>query len=167
MESALVKRNAVAVIALALLALPAPSGVFAQIQEPATVRDGIDVKLGNVIADIVAFQAAEAGKSGEFYQTLWTHSEPPADGALVVPDRLYSFPSDQIGKSAQAQWDAVKLPAALEARYRVDVYDGPKGKGFVVILQSQLDGATWQKSLNYGPETYRDQEWIEMTERIP
>ena len=91
-----------------------------------------------------------------------SHSQPPADGALVLPDLLYSFPTDQIGKSAQAQWDAAKLPVSLDARVRVDVYDGPQGKGFVVIVQSQLNGATWQRSINYGPETYRDQGWTEL-----
>ena len=166
MSRLLVKRIAIVFLAfMALLALPAQRGVLAQMAitpEPKTVRDGIDVKLDSVIANIIAFQAGEASKSGKFYQVLWTHSQAPADGALVLPDLLYSFPTDQIGKSAQAQWDAAKLPASFDARIRVDVYDGPQGKGFVVVVQSQLNGATWQRSINYGPETYRDQGWMEL-----
>jgi len=168
MSCLLAKRIAIVLLAFAVLlglALPAQRGVLAQTKvtpEPKTVRDGIDVKLDSVIANIIAFQAGEASKSGKFYQTLWSHSQPPADGALVLPDLLYSFPTDQIGKSAQAQWDAAKLPVSLDARVRVDVYDGPQGKGFVVIVQSQLNGATWPRSINYGPETYRDQGWTEL-----
>lgn len=173
MSRLLVQRIALVVLvfmALLAFALPAQSGVIAApiaTKEPKTVRDEVDTKIDAVIANIIAFQAGEASKSGKFYQVLWSHSQPPADGALVSPDLLYSFPTDQIGKSAQAQWDAAKLPASLDARYRVDVYDGPQGKGFVVIVQSQLNGATWQKSINYGPEAYRNQPWTELKPLTP
>src|SRR3990172_4701521 len=124
MSRLFVKRIAIVIpvlMALLALAFPTPNGVFAQIQDPKTVRDGIDAKLDSVIANIIGWQAGEASKSGKFYQVLWTHSQAPADGALVLPDLLYSSPTDQIGKSAQAQWDAAKLPASFYSRIRVDL----------------------------------------------
>ncbi len=173
MSRLLVKRIAVVFLvfmALLALALPAQSvSIAAPIatKEPKTVRDEVDVKINGVIANIIAFQAGEAGKSGKFYQVLWSHSQPPADGNLTAPDSIDSFPTDQPGKSARAQWGAAILPASLEARMRVDVYDGPQGKGFVIVVQSQLNGATWQRSINYGPETYRDQGWTELKPLTP
>src|SRR3972149_4804252 len=98
MSCLLAKRIAIVFLAfMALLALALPTqsvSIAAPIatKKPKTVRDEVDVKINGAIANIIAFQAGEAGKSGTFFQMLWSHPHPPADGALVVPDQLYSFP---------------------------------------------------------------------------
>lgn len=37
-----------------------------------------------------------------------------------------------------------------------DGYDGPSGKGYVIIVASP----DWIKVLNFGPETEREMEWV-------
>jgi len=57
-------------------------------------------------------------------------------------------------------WDDA-LIAAPPAGYDcwVDVYDGPSGKGYVVWYETTRGADTIRKALNYGPETYREQDW--------
>jgi len=40
----------------------------------------------------------------------------------------------------------------------VDVYDGPRGKGFVIVYEA----GGKRKSINLGPETEREQDWTEI-----
>ena len=42
---------------------------------------------------------------------------------------------------------------------RVDVYDGPDGKGFVVVETKVEDGKTFTKATNHGPEEWRTHDW--------
>ena len=46
----------------------------------------------------------------------------------------------------------------------VDVYEGPKGIGYVVNYEVQRGGKPWQKAINYGPEDWREQDWTEVVE---
>ncbi len=48
----------------------------------------------------------------------------------------------------------------------VDVYEGPRGIGFVVNYEVTRAGKLWRKAINYGPEDYRDVDWAEVPERI-
>lgn len=41
---------------------------------------------------------------------------------------------------------------------RIDTYDGPKGKGYQIIVQSLTD----IKVLNFGPETERELPWTSL-----
>jgi hypothetical protein len=45
---------------------------------------------------------------------------------------------------------------------RVDVYNGPEGKGYVVITSFIKGGDTFQKSENFGPEKWRGYDWSKL-----
>lgn len=47
--------------------------------------------------------------------------------------------------------------------YEVSVYDGPNGKGYLIREERVVDGKTEQKTTNVGPETYRENDWTEVT----
>ena len=48
---------------------------------------------------------------------------------------------------------------AKEGDHRVDVYDGPLGKGYVVVETKVEDGKTFEKATNFGPEEWRTHDW--------
>lgn len=46
----------------------------------------------------------------------------------------------------------------------VDVYEGPKGKGYVVNYEIVKDGKTLRKAINFGPEEWRERDWAEVVD---
>src|SRR3989304_780581 len=52
------------------------------------------------------------------------------------------------------------LPDHAPFAFRVDVYAGPNGAGYMVIAQSRIAGQLWERTINAGPETWREQGWI-------
>lgn len=66
---------------------------------------------------------------------------------------------------AKSVADFVSKPALpLGYEFWVDVYDGPKGKGFVFNYETTRDKATIRKAMNFGPEEHREQDWTEVKE---
>ncbi len=168
----------VALLVVLLLALAAPASptvagaatgparpiaqVIAPTPDPKTQNDlnKIDSQIAKVSSDWTVFQATNAVSTFEFYQVLWSHKSTPKDGVDSTADALNDMPTDKPGKTGKAFWDAGKMPSSFSARVRVDVYDGPRGKGYIVILQIDESGTTWERHINYGPETERDLPWV-------
>jgi len=55
-----------------------------------------------------------------------------------------------------------KLTSPSGFSYWVDVYDGPKGKGYVIRYETTRAGKLVRKAVNFGPETWREQDWEEV-----
>lgn len=119
--------------------------------------DKIDLQLAKSVSDWAAFQVTNALG----YQVLWTHRNAPKDGLDAAPDGLNDAPTNMkgSGKTGQAFWSAGKMPSSFSARVRADVYDGPRGRGYVLVVQAVEGASTWQRVINNGPEVYRDQSW--------
>lgn len=45
-------------------------------------------------------------------------------------------------------------------------YDGPDGKGYVIVRKVTLAGKRYYKMENHGPETYRERDWTEITSGV-
>lgn len=128
---------------------------------PSVVRATIDTLLVDHLAKLLAFEAdyASTGKrGGQYYQTLVSHSVVPADGAALAPDKLAAGPTDQTEKLTDF-WADAKLSAQIPYAFWTDVYDGPEGRGYVLTVQVQLGAERWERSVNAGPERWRDQPW--------
>lgn len=69
-----------------------------------------------------------------------------------------SKPSDEEKVLAKADKD--KAPAGYT--WWVDVYDGPRGKGFQVGFEISRADGTYQKIVNLGPEPEREQDWTKV-----
>jgi hypothetical protein len=131
----------------------------------AQIQAAIDSYWATTLAPKVASVQATyaASHSGRFWQGIITPTTPPDDGALVNPD-LGKKPTDQ-----PEDWDDVFTgPNALPTTnwpnsLRIDVYNGPSGQGYVVVGVYTKGGETWGRSINIGPETYRDLPWIAVT----
>ncbi len=76
----------------------------------------------------------------------------------------------QILKAGSKPTDCAKSVSDLKAvptlpvgySFWVDVYGGPKGKGFVFNYETTRDKATIQKRMNFGPEEWREMDWTEV-----
>lgn len=117
----------------------------------------IDPLIEKQLAGIADFEAAEFSKAGRYGQVLSLYTTVPVDGVAALPDKLDVAPTD--GVTGDLFWQATDLQA-FPANIRVDVYDGPSGLGYVIVLEAKFNGELWQRSINFGPERYRDTDWL-------
>jgi hypothetical protein len=125
------------------------------------MRDQVDQFLTDRWAMIRNRQNAFQASHGRYWQGLITHDACPthtdaADGSSVGT-RLNRGPTDQIATwlDVLPEWAGESLPACIQ----VDVYDGPRGQGWVLSVQAAHGGNLYRRSQNVGPETYRTTAW--------
>jgi hypothetical protein len=113
---------------------------------------------------IVNFQKEQLINNGQYYQVLPINSTVPEDGTKVLPDKLSVAPTYAPTKTAQAFYDAIKFDSSGEPfTVRVDVYDGPKAKGFVLCASYMATKIEKRRCWNFGQENYRaDTAWLEL-----
>jgi hypothetical protein len=46
----------------------------------------------------------------------------------------------------------------------INTYLGPGGMGYEVVASHEVDGQTWQRVRQYGPEIWREHDWIPVVE---
>jgi hypothetical protein len=127
------------------------------------IRTAVDDKLTTLWGAIEARQDAyAAAHNGRYWQALSTHNVTPADGVEVLPDIGTRCPSDQQGEPYPLAIRNSPLPMAL----KIDVYDGPYGTGFVATVFVSVNGKTYCRSAQVGPETERAHNWREMIEAV-
>lgn len=126
------------------------------------ITDTIDAEIAVIGPQIATFQGSyilQAGKGAEYYQMLWSHTTLPADGSIKTADNLNAKPTDR-PDDGTLLWQTIKsTDQTSNFRIRVDTYDGPKGKGYVVVYQVEITKGIWQRSENVGPEKWREQSW--------
>lgn len=63
---------------------------------------------------------------------------------------------------APAEWVRPPAPDAPIAAYSIDVYEGPRGIGWVANYEVLRGGVTYRKHINFGPEKWRERDWYEV-----
>jgi len=103
--------------------------------------------------------AYAAAHGGNYFQGIITPTTPPDDGAFTVPD-LTKKPTDQAERWQDVFTGGNALPATnWPVSIRIDVYDGPRGKGWVLSVTYTKAGETWERAVNVGNETEREFAW--------
>ena len=123
----------------------------------------IDAGIENYMPTIIDLQNQFRQNTGRYMQGLFTHSSPPVDGNTASPDRLSDKPTDQ-----NISWDDLAegvVPDQMLSRIRIDVYSSPNGHGFVLVAEKIVDGITYEKSYNVGPEAHRGSDWQEISDQ--
>ena len=128
----------------------------------ATVRDRIDNWLTPRWSWLTGKQDDYFTANGLYFQGLWTHTAEVEQtdllGGDTLADNLASKPSDRPHDWRDAVGNALdSLP--FPARLRLDVYDGPQGKGWQAMLQVRYQGNVYERVRQVGPETYRTHDW--------
>ena len=117
-------------------------------------KNRADAEIQAVLSKIEERQTESLSADGRFWQGKNTHSEDPEDGSITTADRLDEKPTDQaLGWPSGGVSDSISL--------EVHVYDGPAGKGWVLIARVKSAGRSYIKSINNGPESYRNADWSE------
>lgn len=145
-------------LVLALLALPGHAA--AQVVQPAQLAY-IDAQVEIFDQRLAAYQAEYVAANGQYYQALASHSVAPA--SLTAPDDLTAHPTDQ-EISLAAVWTDTGLPVELGWSFQISTYNGPSGMGYTVTVSTVIDGQTWQRTLNHGPEDWRGTGWYLLTD---
>ncbi len=118
--------------------------------------DYIDAQLDIFMPRLETFQADYLAGHGYYYQLLFSHDQAP-DG-YQPPDHIQPIPNDQ-AESLISIWEFADLPPSINWRWRIDVYDSDVGYGYVVTVETVVDGETWRREINYGPDDWRGNDW--------
>ena len=124
-----------------------------------TLKDQIDPILDDLVTDLASIQSTYKTANDKYWQGVPCVSITPADGNEESTD-LTVKPTDQ-----DENWndEAISLASTLPVHLQVDSYDGPQGFGYVVIGIVIEATRTYRRSVNVGPETYRNQNWTDVT----
>lgn len=97
-----------------------------------------------------------------YFQGLRTHSKLPDQTEDKIqdlpPDNLETKPSKQDVSWIEFAPDIIIEP--LPCAIIIDNYSGPDGDGWVVRYELKFEKTVYLKTINYGPEEYRNQDWI-------
>lgn len=162
---------AVALAGALVKSTAAPASLVASSQPLAAATPGplaaarlatIDALIALHWVKVQSWQATyAAGHRGQHFQALRSHSVLPADGQALAVDRLSTKPTDQ-AETLSALWSGALLPASLPFAITLNTYDGPAGRGWEAVVELVLDGQTWQRVINSGPEAYRESGWARL-----
>lgn len=130
----------------------------------AQVRTAVDARLANLWTNqIQPKQAAFLAARGKYWQGIRTTvltalpNNLTADGttAEVVPDTSV-HPTDQAETWADAN---ISLGATIPMALEIHTYDGLGGMGYVGIVYVKVNGTTYVRAQNNGPQTWRTFAW--------
>lgn len=121
----------------------------------------IDAQVNLMLPLLDQFEADYFAVNSRYYQALVSHSSPPE--VPEIPDGIYGSPTDQ-PESLAYFWEFAALPDTLAWALRIDTYSAPDGNGYVLGVETVIDGNAWARSVNYGPDTSRSFDWYPVTE---
>jgi len=126
------------------------------------ILSAIDVGLTQYLPVISGLQDKYQDENGRYWQGLFTHAAPPTDTNTAAPDMLDASPTDQ-----DSSWDDIAagtVPAEMLSRVRIDTYKSTQGHGYVVVVEKIINGKTYEKRHNVGPESSRSRDWTELSD---
>ena len=121
----------------------------------------VDAQVELFTAHLDTFEAAYLAEHGQYFQALASHSTAP--DSIQPPDGMETHPTYQ-DETLATLWTAAALPYELGWSFNVSTYDGPEGMGYVLTVETVVDGNTYRRAVNTGPETYRAAEWYQVIE---
>jgi hypothetical protein len=112
-----------------------------------TQLEYVDAQLDIFRPLLADYQASYLSENGEYYQALGSHSVIPsgADGA----DLLDNHPTDQDTTLAPL-WDSTGLPTEIAWSFQINVCAGSEGQGYILVVSTVVEDATWQRSDHAG-----------------
>ena len=98
--------------------------------------------LDTLVASIEAVQAADLAAGKPFWQGAKTKE----DGTAKTPDH--------------DSWEDKGITlGAIDEEVEVHTYDGPRGSGYIIIMEKPVTGGRYIKKVVNGPEQERASDW--------
>jgi hypothetical protein len=143
-------------LVLALLLSASPALAQANDMSPSQLAY-TDAQVDILLPRLEQYQAQYYYRNGQYYQALVSHSTAP--NVPTPPDGLSNAPTDQLENLAYF-WDVfATLPEELSWSFSIDTYSGPDGDGYVLNVETVINGETWKRAVNYGPDSWRAADW--------
>ena len=122
---------------------------------PPNLKNMIEGRLTGILASMDAHQNSYISThNGQYWQGLPTHSVTPKDGEQKLPDV-----GNQTPKGQDEPWPPGALNAPQPMNIRVDTYDGPFGKGYVVRAYVESEGELWVLTKQGRGNMPTEQDW--------
>lgn len=125
------------------------------------LRTRIDAWLVDKWPVIQAKQDSYFTQKSRYWQGLATHLDIPSQTTVqdndIVPDAFSKHPTDQQESWLEAFPSIANLP--FPCQLICNNYDGPRGKGYVIIIRALYNGTIYARSQNVGPEVERTSGW--------
>jgi hypothetical protein len=157
------KKTFVLLTVLAMLALsivPVSGASAAQVNPFPSQLAYYDAQINVLLPRLESFQAQYHAVNERYYQALISHTAAP--DVPTVPDGIEASPTDQ-DETLAFFWDAyAELPDVLAWSFSIDTYSGPDGDGYVLNVETSIDGVVWMRSINYGPDDWRATDWYHL-----
>lgn len=128
------------------------------------LRNRVDTWLTNKFTGangLISRQNAYFAANGKYWQGLITHSSFPTHTTSTTgdttADKLTFHPTDQQSSWSTflPEWTGENFAAAA----KIDVYDGPSGKGWIVHVFVKFNGVVYERRKTFGPSTAWDFAW--------
>ena len=121
-----------------------------------------DAQIDLMVPRLDAFEAEYYAANGRYYQALQSHTAAP--DVPTIPDAITESPTDQPEDLALFWQDYAALPDVLAWSFRIDTYSAPDGDGYVLTVETVIDGDVWTRAQNYGPasEDWRASNWYKV-----
>lgn len=123
---------------------------------------GIRAKVDGIVNDLVTAAAPFQAAKSRYWQGPATHAAPPADAAASPPDLARAAH----GETESWSEAGLPLPPLMECAVRIDVYDGPSGRGYVIAGELLLAGVRYLRRAHAGPEAWREHGWTPVAVRV-
>ena len=129
------------------------------------LRERVNTWLTNHVGGVNGLVARQnayyVAHNNRFWQGLITHSAIPFHQSAVTgdapADRLSFHPTDQADtwEDMFPEWSSETFAAAA----KIDVYNGPTGKGWILTVYVRFNGVTYARCKSFGPNTSFDFDW--------
>lgn len=121
----------------------------------------VDAKIDELVSQLSTIQETYKTTHGKYWQGISCTSSIPADGNTAATDTSVK-PTDQAEdwSNVNGVGQGIVVDATLPVLLAVDSYYGPIGHGYAVIGQVTELGKTYARTVNIGPETFREYGWV-------
>ena len=124
------------------------------------IQNNVDASLNGLLVAIQNWQDAyQAGHGGRCAQGLRSHTVTPADDNATAPTIGTACPVGQPGEP----WPAAVRSGNKKMALQCDCYRGPDGDGWQITVFVTVLSVEYARTVNFGPETYRNAAWHAVT----
>lgn len=122
---------------------------------PEEIKTEIGNRLNAKMEMVATKQEQFKAGYGIYFQLLPTHSVIPANGEELILDRTNRKPHYQNVSGA----DMGGLPEQALSSTKIDTYQGPSGQGYTITSSVMIAEELWERTINFGPEIWRNADW--------
>lgn len=116
--------------------------------------DAADARIDAFMVDVDAVQKNYFLNKGRYWQGIRTHDVVPSEEQKANPKRTRQATDCETWTEA-----GISLSNNLPISIEVDVYQNGDEQGYVCIFRTMHNGVLFERAINHGIESHREQSW--------